>query len=298
MKINQETLTNNQQALLLKLGQKNILSENSTNINNNQFLPQSNQNIKNSTVGDALKNLFTELFEKQTSNRVLLNFSKNTQIFKTFENFGNEIKKMIELIEVKNQNPQNTLLLKSLLIDIEKIDTKSLQSSIEKTILSSNTKNILLLVGEQDDLEIKNLALKLISQIEYFQLNSYLNNSIYTHLPFDWSEFEDGDIEFKKEDQKQYTCHIKLTLKDFGVLKINIFYDNENHISLGFFTQNEILKDKISTNLPTLRKNLKESAILIQHISLIDKLDENTGAKLSQFDDKFNNQTTCVEVIV
>lgn len=297
MKINQEKLTQTQQSISLKLGQLSNLAQIHEDKNKKNIFETNHNNTKNSTINDALKNLFTEVLEKQTSKKILLSAAKNTPIFKTFEHFGTEIKKLIELVEAQNTKPFDISHLKSLLFDPIALDEKTLKNALEKTIFSNETKNILSGFLEYDKEEVRNLASKMISQIEYFQLTSYLNNSLYTYLPFEWSEFEGGDIEFKNDEQKQYSCHINLSLKEYGSLKINMYYDETNHINLGFFIESELLKDKISLKLQELRKSLKNVGVIIQSISLIAQIEEKSDDKLLAFehDKLFNNN--CFDVM-
>ncbi len=226
---------------------------------------------KNGDLSDGLKTILTELFEHTKNNKSLLNLAKNSSIFKTFEHFGNEAKKLNELLHTKNlSNPTLGDSLKSLFLDGGNFDETKIKNILEKTILSSDVKNLLVSLQESTDKEIQNQATKMITQIDYYQLSSYLNGSLYTFLPFDWDSFEGGDIEFKEEGGKQFSCTINLELKEYGKIKINILYDKENHISVGFFLDNEALKTMMQENLQDLRMELKNSGVFVQNISLID----------------------------
>jgi len=283
MKIMEEKLNLNQTILLNKLEQQKLNSPILLD-NLSQKQLQNQNKSQNTNIADALKNLFSELFSNTKSDKVLLNILKNIPIFKTFEHFGSETKKLIELIETKNIKNLDLNSLKSILIDMHKLDETKIKHILEKSILSSETKSLLHTLSiHSNDEEVQNQANKMLSQIEYFQLTSYLNHSLHTYLPFDWDDFKEGDIEFKKESEEQYICHINVELQEYGKLKINILYEH-NHLSLGFFIENETLKEKISSNLPHLRQSLKENNFIVQNISLIslEKDDENR-TKLSLF---------------
>lgn len=269
MKVNQEAIKSNQFSMLKNLGES-LSSKNISNLLAQKELHQNNSELQNRTLNEGLKTILSELFQNAKSDKILLNIAKNSAIFKTFEHFGNEAKKLTELLinkDIKNFDP---LLLKSFFMDIENFDEKKFKSIIEKSILTSDIKNLLTSLIDNEDKEIQKQATKMLTQIEYFQLNSYLNNSLYTYLPIEWEKFEGGDIEFKKEGAKQYSCTINLELKEYGKVKINFLYDEENHISIGFFLENNQLKEKMSESLPSLRKNLKEIGIFVLNISLMD----------------------------
>ena len=298
MKVNQEAIKSHQLSLLNNLGQLPNGTKNLGAILIQKDLQQHSNNLKNTSVTDGLKTILTELFENTKSDKILLNIAKNSSIFKTFEQFGNEAKKLIELLQNQNTKSVDLSSLKSLFLNIENFDEKKLKTLIEKSIFSSETKALLASLSESDDKEVQKQANKMITQIEYFQLNSYLNNSLYTYLPFDWESFEGGDIEFKKEDSNQYTCHIHLELKEYGNIKINLLYDEQNHISIGFFLENDELKEMMSNNLQSLRISLKAVGVNVQNISLIDAKEKVNDERLNCFEEINNTQTIGLDLTV
>lgn len=253
---------------------------------------------QNKTLTDGLKTILQELFQNTKSDKILLDMMKNSAIFKTFEQLGSETKKLVELVEQKNSQNQNLTALKSFFVNVDGLDEKTIKQTIEKTILTSQTKDILGSFLQSDDKEIQNQANKILQHIEYFQLVSYLNNSLYTYLPFDWDSFDGGDIEFKKEKDKQYTCHINLELKEYGKVKINLLYDEGNHISIGFFLENDELKEKMSNNLQDLRKSLKTVGVNVQNISLIDAKENSNDERLNRFEEMNSSQKIGLDLTV
>lgn len=282
MKIDQNTNKLNPTVLLKELQQKTQFQKDEHIVFRQKHLANESNIQKNGTLFDGMKTILTELFEDSKNTKSLLNLAKNSSIFKTFEYFGNEAKKLNLLLEGKNIiNSALNNSLKSLFLDGGHFDETKIKQILEKTILSSEVKNGLLSLQESGDKELQQQATKMITQIDYYQLSSYLNGSLYTFLPFDWDSFEGGDIEFKEEGGKQFTCNINLELKEYGMVKINLLYDEENHISIGFFLENDSLKGLMQENLHTLRRELKESSVFVQNISLID-------LKMSVNDDKIN----------
>ncbi len=296
MKVNQEAIQSNQFAMLKNLGDSLPL-KNLGNLLTQKEFQQNTNGMQNRTLSEGLKTVLSELFQNAKSDKMLLNIAKNSAIFKTFEHFGTEAKKLTELIVNKNVKNFDLSPLKSLFLDIENFDEKKLKNILEKTILTSDVKNLLNSLSEHNDEEITKQANKLLTHIEYYQLNSYLNYSLYTYLPFDWTMFEGGDIELKQENPKQYSCHINIELKEYGKVKINLLYDEEKHISIGFFLENDELKEKISASLQDLRKNLKELNMYVLNISLIDTKETLQDDKVNLFANQ-NNQTIGLDLTV
>lgn len=298
MNINQEVSKISPVVLFNSLGTSSSHIKNLGDMLVHKELQQNSNNFKSTNLTDGLKTILTELFENTKSDKILLNLAKNSSIFKTFEQFGTEAKKLVDLLQNQNSKSVDFSSLKSLFLNIENFDEKKLKTLIEKSIFSSETKALLASLSESDDKEVQKQANKMITQIEYFQLNSYLNNSLYTYLPFDWNSFEGGDIEFKNEGSNQYTCHINLELKEYGKVKINLLYDEENHISIGFFLENDELKEKMSNNLQSLRISLKAVGVNVQNISLIDAKEKANDERLNCFEEMNNTQTIGLDLTV
>lgn len=264
---------------------------------------------KNINLTDILKSLFNEAITKQKVNKALLETIKTIPAFQSFQNFSEEIKQLIKQLELELPKSKQIEQLKSMLTDIRQIDAKALEKGIFKSgiFLESYLKNFIQTSNKSlqsdiktqilDDVKvllhtletsdntsdsIKTQANKMVTQIEFYQLLSYLNHSNFTYLPFDWNELEDGNIEFKS-DRDEHTCQINLFLQKYGKLKINIIYTDNNFLSLGFFPEQENLKEKIQQNLPELRRMIKNIQMNLQNISII----ENTQIKQNPNIEKF-----------
>jgi flagellar hook-length control protein FliK len=264
---------------------------------------------KNINLTDILKNIFNEIITKQKTNKALLETIKNLPAFKSFQNFSSEIKELIKQLEVELPKSKQIEQLKSMLTDIKQIDAKVLKKGVLKSgvLLESYLKNFIqtsnknlqneikvqlfddiktilttIETSEQTTELVKNQANKMVTQIEYYQLLSYLNHSNFTYLPFDWNELEDGDIEFKSE-KDEHTCHINLTLKHYGNLKINIIYTDGNFLSLGFFPEQNDLKEKIQENLPILRKMMNNIQMNLLNVSIIENQEKKQDPNIAKF---------------
>jgi hypothetical protein len=294
-----------------KLGSENSVSktvENAQKTVQNELLSKTNSH-KNINLTDILKNLFTEVITKQKTNKALLETIKNLPAFQSFQNFSSEIKELIKQLEVELPKSKQIEQLKSMLTDIKQIDAKVLKKGVLKSgvLLESYLKNFIqtsnknlqneikvqlfddiktilttIETSEQTTELVKNQANKMVTQIEYYQLLSYLNHSNFTYLPFDWNELEDGDIEFKS-DKDEHTCHINLTLKHYGNLKINIIYTDGNFLSLGFFPEQNDLKEKIQENLPILRKMMNNIQMNLLNVSIIENQEKKQDPNIAKF---------------
>ncbi len=289
--LQKDTLHNLKELLALKTNDSaNVTS--SSNLSKQEMLNKID-------INDGLKMILTDLLKNNKSPKTLLSLAKNSSIFKTFESFESGVKKLEAQIQAKalpiSQDLQ--LKLKSVLIDLNDFNESKLKNHLEKTILSNEVKQLLVDLSQMGDKEMAQQANKMINQIEYYQLNSYLNQSIFTFLPIEWQEFNGGDIEFKEEDQKQFSCQIRLELETFGELKINLLYDEENHLSVGFFIADPKLKELITQELQILRVNLKESGVFVQNISLIDKSDIDKQETVLDSFKQFNNQKFDIDIL-
>ena len=54
---------------------------------------------------------------------------------------------------------------------------------------------------------------RLITQIEYHQLQSLVSNSNNVYIPFLWDILDEGSISMKKIDEDKFYCEINLSLK-------------------------------------------------------------------------------------
>jgi flagellar hook-length control protein FliK len=288
-------------------------------------LTKQNISHKNINLTDILKNLFNEVITKQKTNKVLLETIKNLPAFKSFQNFSTEIKELIKQLEIELPKSKQIEQLKSTLTDIKQVDAKVLEKGVAKSgvFLESYLKNFMQTSNKSmqenikaqifDDIKtiltsfessesvsdsIKIQANKMVTQIEYYQLLSYLNNSNFTYLPFDWNELEDGDIEFKKDDKDEHTCHINLSLKHYGKLKINIIYADGNFLSLGFFPEQSELKEKLQENLPLLRKMMKNIQMNLVNISIIENTQTKQDPNLAKFNQFKNDDNFRIDIRV
>ena len=245
--------------------------------------------IDGSPLLETMKNFLSLIQEGDHTKSTLFDIVKNTQTLKTTANLTQTLTSLLSELTKEKNHKFDLAPLKSLLLDITTLDEKQLKGTVEKLLFHPSIKEILEEISSQTPTnEIKHLTQKLTQQIEYYQLYSYLGDSFFTQLPFDWSEFEDGEIEFSHDKKKNYTCHLNLTLKEYGEIKITLFFDETTQMSLGFRIEHEEFKEKVSAHLPTLRKNFKTAGIELTNISLLDAKKPHND-QLEQFKSSYNS---------
>ncbi|HIP12986.1 MAG TPA: hypothetical protein EYG73_09765 [Arcobacter sp.] len=264
------------------------------------------ESLKNKNVQDVLKSLLNDLVSQNKSSKAILDTLKNETIFKEFKNFSSEVKTLIKILENTNVKAELVNKLKNSHVDIKNIDNNVLKQQLSKSgvFLESYLKNLSTSLNAETKTEIKQNIIsdvkamllsiseelkpdseafkqnnKLLNQIEYYQLYSLSDNSNHSYLPFSWDDLEDGDINFKQNEEDNFTCQISLEFKYYGHIKINLIFDNPNKLAISFFIEQEILKEKIQNDLQSLRQNLKIAKIDLQSLYLFDYIKQEDKSK-------------------
>lgn len=238
-------------------------------------------------IDTILKDLFAKTNNFQEISSKILQLLKQLPIFKSFDGLGKELNTLLDMLKNTNTDSKIKQEIKNIFLDLNKIDANILKNHVQKSgiffesylkkfsdskIDSSqvfeNTKSTLLLLGQSFDDEIKNQANKILSQIEYFALFSYLNNTNKIPLSLEWDDLKDGNIEFYKKSNELHTCTLNLHLELFGELKINFSYDEYKQLNIAFMCENESFKDIIQNNLPLAKQMLFESNLNLQSIGV------------------------------
>lgn len=138
------------------------------------------------------------------------------------------------LLHNSQQNEDNSK--DSLLFNISSLETdqKFLLMRIKEALKNDNLLRILKASGLQAS-DIANTVDKLLKNIEFFQLTSYLNEVLYTFLPVSWQEMINGELLFRKNDlsgELSYSCDINLDLETIGKLSISVtLFKNDFYIT-------------------------------------------------------------------
>lgn len=120
---------------------------------------------------------------------------------------------------------------------------------------------------------------KLLTQIDFYQLNSLVSNSNYVYIPFFWQMLEDGNILMKKTDEEKFFCQINLTLKDFGKVDLMLGLYDKNKLDMTIYAQREHFKTTIRDNMQKLKIALNNVDLIPVNIKLLDMKEENSKEK-------------------
>jgi uncharacterized protein YicC (UPF0701 family) len=126
---------------------------------------------------------------------------------------------------------------------------------------------------------------KILLQVDYYQLNSYLTNANALYFPFEWNMLNEGSLSFKQGKKDKFFCHIDLNLEEYGQVKIMAALYQEKQLMLHFHTEKPELKQLISENLKLLRSALLATGLHVSDIRLFD-LDKNSKEELPYHDDE------------
>lgn len=265
---------------------------------------------KDKGIESLLLNLFKSVsFGTKSKEDVAMLLGNNKQTF-ILKDLSSNIKNIVKYLE--DSNTQNSKIknqievLKNSLIDIKNINQKDIKNNIQnggiflesklsivnkKELLENNTsiiknlqsdiKTSILQIQEHIELlkepipkELKVTIQKIIEQIEYYQLLSYVTNSNYTYLNFIEENLEDADINItsKKDDM---SCQINLKLKDYGDIKVLLILENKINLNLNISIgiENSIFKKIVQNNLQKLRISLNNAGVIVQNINIFDIAD-------------------------
>lgn len=306
MKINNtlsNSVTSTQELLANKL--KNVLQQDNTITQNRSF----------DSIDAVLKDLFSKTNEAIESNSKLLEVLKNLPIFKSFGGISKELNSLSKMLN--DQPLQNNIKqsLQNATLDMKKIDTNILKSHLSKsgiflesfiknfiqkegeqtTQMLENIKSSLLELAKSPNEDIKNQANKILTQLEYFALFSYLNDSNKIPLSLDWDELNDGDIEFFKSSKELQTCSINLNLEKYGEIKVNLSCDEHKQINIAFLCEQGSLKQKVQENLPQAKQMIYNADLKLQSIGVHD-LKEQKDIEDKFQDDLSNDYETDIRV--
>jgi hypothetical protein len=140
-------------------------------------------------------------------------------------------------------------------------DLKSNLLSLHEELTQSNDPNAPKLLEQTD---------KLLTQIDYHQLTSYLSASNSIYFPFAWDQLEEGSIAFKKTAGKKFYCEINLRLKEYGELNLMMGLYEGNQLELQAHTEKTELKTLIHENIASLRSLLIDAGLTPRAIRVFE----------------------------
>ena len=111
---------------------------------------------------------------------------------------------------------------------------------------------------------------RFISNIEFYQVTSKLNDMLYTFLPLLWDDLKDGELLFKKHRQQNreaYTCDINLDIKSMGKLSVSVTI-MDSCFFLTFVTEKQEVRDLIQSQKHLLEKRFASQGLPLKAINL------------------------------
>lgn len=138
-------------------------------------------------------------------------------------------------------------------------------------------KGVLTHVGEklsQTASPIANNALeltnKLLTQIEYHQLISYVGSSNHLYIPFSWEGLKEGSMMMKQTKEETFHCQIDLDLEQYGKLNMMLLLTQERYLEMSIATQKNELGEKVQIHLGELKTALAKEGIVVQGVRLLE----------------------------
>ena len=129
---------------------------------------------------------------------------------------------------------------------------------------------------------------KLLTQIEYHQLVSYVGSSTHLYIPFTWDGLKEGSMMMKQTKEDTFHCQIDLDLEQYGKLNMMLLLSGEKYIDITIATQKNELSAKVSEHLSELKKTLGDVGLMIQSIRLMDYKEASVQKKEYFADEALN----------
>jgi len=259
----------------------------------------------------VLQEILKELSTGSKNRSEIANILEQNKQSLKFKNIATDIKQIISLLPTDLKTSEKGIKLQEVLakslLDMNSLDAKTVKTSLENSGIlleskmgqvqdlsknnmsitknySSDMKNILLQIKEMVSLQsseetvMKELKLsidKALSQIDYYQISSYVTNSNHTYLSFLQDDFEDVDIKFQTTQDDEFSCLIDLSLKEKGDLKILLQLDQKSQISINIGVENDDFKKVIQETLQKLRIQIHRLGLSIISLNIFDLDDKS-----------------------
>lgn len=251
---------------------------------------------RNFSIKNLLDSLFKDLISNQKSKDMVLQILKDENIFQNIKDTALDLKSILNSLKSSKLPLESTISLEKLLLDINKLDAKSLQKQINKSgiflesrladdslnpkeVILNDIKATLLLLKQElsqsNDPIVKDTFLKIdkvLTNINYYQLASFSLGANILYLPLLWEELDEGQINIKKLKQKRYFCEINLKLKKVGKIDLLVMLFDDININISVFVQSDKFLKLIRENLELLKQGISSAGLIPSNIYLYDFL--------------------------
>ena len=175
-----------------------------------------------------------------------------------------------EIMQKLSINPANAEILG---------DMKGILTSLSDKLTASTTPNAA---------QALETTQKLLTQIEYHQLVSYVGSATHVYIPFTWNGLKEGSMMMKQTKEDAFHCQIDLDLEQYGKLNMMVLLSGENYLDMTIATQKNELGAKVNEHLSTLKKALNDVGIITQSVRLMEYKEAGVGKKEYFSDDSLN----------
>ena len=142
-----------------------------------------------------------------------------------------------------------------------------------KGVLTKISDNLQSSPQNKEALEITN---RLLTQIEYHQLVSYVSSSTHLYVPFSWDGLKGGSMMMKKSTDDNFHCQIDLDLEAYGKLNMMLVLSGEKYIDISIAVQKKELSEKITDRLNQLKQAFNEVGLITGNAKMLEYKDVST----------------------
>lgn len=142
-----------------------------------------------------------------------------------------------------------------------------------KGVLTKLSDNLQTSPQNKEALEITN---RLLTQIEYHQLVSYVSSSTHLYVPFSWDGLHGGSMMMKKSSDDNFHCQIDLDLESYGKLNMMLVLSGEKYIDISIAVQKKDLSEKITQQLNNLKRAFNEVGLITGNVKMLEYKDVST----------------------
>ena len=218
------------------------------------------------------------------------NFQKSSEtVEEALKMVVNRIKQQIEILDTKTIQ-QSNFVDKSAILEqkihslikpelfVGKAMTQKLSLDPTDVELLSDMKGVLTKLNDslaptpqnREALEITN---RLLTQIEYHQLFSYVSSSTHLYIPFSWDGLNGGSMMMKQTSDEKFHCQIDLDLEQYGKLNMMLLLSGEKYIDISIAAQKKELGEKITQQLVELKRALNEVGLITGTVKMLEYKD-------------------------
>lgn len=218
------------------------------------------------------------------------NFQKSSEtVEEALKMVVNRLKQQIEILDTKTIQQANFVDKSAILeqkihslikpeLFVGKAMTQKLSLDPTDVELLSDMKGVLTKLNDslaptpqnREALEITN---RLLTQIEYHQLFSYVSSSTHLYIPFSWDGLNGGSIMMKQTSDEKFHCQIDLDLEQYGKLNMMLLLSGEKYIDISIAAQKKELGEKITQQLIELKRALNEVGLITGTVKMLEYKD-------------------------